>query len=50
MQSLSTWISLESLNQILFKKPQENVYSHRFWDIAVQRQVGIMTGTAVYSE
>ena len=27
-----------------------NVYSHRFRDIAVRRQVGIMTGTARHKE
>ena len=49
--SLSTCIPLE-IYQIFFKKrcSKGNVYSHRFWDIAVPRKVGIITRPAGYPE
>ena len=51
MQSLSTWMSLESFSNTLWKVIfGDNGYSYRFWDIDVWRYVGIMTRTAGYSE
>ena len=42
MQSLSTWVLLETLSNIL--AGPGTVYSYHFRDIAVRRKVSIVTG------
>ena len=44
MKSLSTWVSLESLNNIFSTNAGESgVYYNHFRDIAVRRYIGIVT-------
>ena len=43
MQSLSTWVTLESLSNILPQR-EGTVYSYRFRDTTGRKKVGIMKG------